>query len=74
MLIGIEDRFSAPLVGFYGAGPSKSEIGQLGEVAIDRSITVILTIVCNTSLKTIAIAMAASVVRKRENRHGGRES
>ena len=40
----------------------KSEIGQLSEVAIDRSITVILTIVCSTSLKTTAIAMAASMV------------
>ena len=51
------------MLAYYRAGPSESEIGQLSEVAIDRSITVILTIVCSTSLKTTAIAMAASVVK-----------
>ena len=50
------------LLAYYRAGPSKSEIGQLSEVAMDRSITVILTIMCSTSLKTTAIAMAASVL------------
>ena len=54
------------MLAYYRAGPSKSEIGQLSEVAMDRSITVILTIVCSTSLKPTAIAMAASVVSYEE--------